>query len=400
MKDTPATLEVVSASPNQEQQNDTPTSSLNEKSKQSSSYNSDEDEENQTKIQFGKIPHENHKSDNNSLRWSAGQAISSFSDIINDNIIAARYGTMATVTLLVLYGVSKTPVFFRYRTVSEIPSNYFADRKRLYGRIVHIAQRDSVTTAYNRSTVVSSSASSIGADGTSTTIKDAEIEKPIVCYIRHLSPVGRLLNRTAFEFAMKHSPRNKLLLEEKGGLFHESDLLKVEIAGIKTPPHYNCPNHMEQEGEWLRRLAENRTYVSCQLLSRRTTMTNNDNNMNDSAAICHIQYRPPGLSLFRTDLAESLVRFGRASVSSSGMHIQDATNTTKTVDGSTNIDTIRSDASYMDKLSKAEFEAVKKMVGMWSDEFVRMERPDLVEEAKFEATAGVLQRLWRWLRKN
>jgi hypothetical protein len=56
-----------------------------------------------------------------SVRAVVGGAMHGFSQVINDNLIAARYGVMASMFLLTAYGLSNTPLFFRFRTVSEIP---------------------------------------------------------------------------------------------------------------------------------------------------------------------------------------------------------------------------------------------------------------------------------------
>jgi hypothetical protein len=56
-----------------------------------------------------------------SVRAVVGGATHGFTQVINDNLIAARYGVMASICLLTAYGLSNTPLFFRFRTVSEIP---------------------------------------------------------------------------------------------------------------------------------------------------------------------------------------------------------------------------------------------------------------------------------------
>ena len=55
------------------------------------------------------------------VRGGVGQGMNAFSDLVNNNLIAFRYGTVATVTLLTAYGIANTPLFFRYRSVAEIP---------------------------------------------------------------------------------------------------------------------------------------------------------------------------------------------------------------------------------------------------------------------------------------
>jgi hypothetical protein len=56
-----------------------------------------------------------------SWRQEVGTAMDSVSDVINDNIVAARYATIASIALLSAYGLANTPLFFRFKTVSEIP---------------------------------------------------------------------------------------------------------------------------------------------------------------------------------------------------------------------------------------------------------------------------------------
>jgi hypothetical protein len=56
-----------------------------------------------------------------SVRGVAGETMHSFTELINDNMIAARYAVAASVVLLTAYGLSNTPLFFRFRTVSEVP---------------------------------------------------------------------------------------------------------------------------------------------------------------------------------------------------------------------------------------------------------------------------------------
>ncbi len=62
--------------------------------------------------------------DPTSLRGAIGTGMDQFSRIVNDNLIAARYGIFAGVTLLTVYGLSQTPLFFRYRTVSDVPGTW------------------------------------------------------------------------------------------------------------------------------------------------------------------------------------------------------------------------------------------------------------------------------------
>lgn len=71
-----------------------------------------------------------------------GSSLSSFSDFINDNLIIARYGTFATITLLTAYGLSQTPIFFRYKKICDIPRYAFANRYTIHGRIINVVEND------------------------------------------------------------------------------------------------------------------------------------------------------------------------------------------------------------------------------------------------------------------
>ena len=152
------------------------------------------------------------------IRQAVGQITHRFSDLINENIIAARYATVATVLLLGTYGVSKTPFFFRYKSVSDIPSEYFTKRRALHGRIVHVLENNVESIA-----AASSVASNAGIQNMSNAA-----EKPVICLVRHLSPVGRLLSKSAFDFSLSNSPSVRL-----GGRIEDSrDLLKIEVGKL------------------------------------------------------------------------------------------------------------------------------------------------------------------------
>jgi len=112
-------------------------------------------------------------------------------------------------------------------------------------------------------------------------------------------------------------------------------------------------------------------------------------------AVCFIKYRP-GLSLLRKDLGATLVNYGRAGIASSGIHVDIPS--MPTIHGSMQVKSLRSDAAYVESLGRLGFEAVKESRGMWSDENIRKERPDLVEEAEFEGRAGFIHKLWRRIR--
>lgn len=294
-------------------------------------------------------------------RHQLGSSISATTDFINENLVLFRYGTMASIVLLTTYGVSKTPLFFRYKKVSSIPSNCFSTRKTIHGRLIAVEPK-------------------IQSDS----------EEAIVCLIKHLSPIGRMFSTSSFDFDLeKYLGSNHGAKHQPGS---DNSLLRIEIAGICAPPHYHTLG-TEKHGEWLRDLASRQSRVSCTLLHRRQKKQKSFQDELQDHVIGRISFRP-GISIFRKDLASSLVSFGRAGVAS-GMFVD--VPSTAISDGSTKLGDIESDAQYLDKLAKVEFEAIKKSKGMWATEEVRRMQSDLVEEAEFEANASIFRKVWRQL---
>ncbi|CAB9508735.1 expressed unknown protein [Seminavis robusta] len=334
------------------------------------------------------------------VRNAVGQGMNAFSDAINNNLVAARYGTVATVTLLAAYGLSNTPLFFRYKSVADIPARLFVGRKRLRARLIRTEEND-------------------------------QAGQPIICYVRHLSPVGRVLNREMYEFGTRAAPSAQVTGNPEG------DLIKVEIAGLSAPPFYASTDY--QRGEWLQRLASDKTKVTLQLLGRRVpnspstgtgnahnnTMEPNHRNKRDvtvilpeleqslqkdnlqqgaeeqqeqQIAVGRLYYRPSLFQLFATDLATPLVRYGHATAESEMFMKSLHTEGTKIVDATQGLDTIRKDVKYLDRLGKLEYEAAKGSYGMWSDTLIREKRRDIVDEVEFQTNATAWQKLWRWIR--
>lgn len=346
-----------------------------------------------------------------SWRQTIGNTINSATDVINENLMVARYTAIASITLLTCYGISKTPLFFRYKRVSEIPSSMFRNRQTIYGRIVHIVEPNLASISNNKSPTTSTTT-------TSTTL--AKEEEPIVCLVRQLSPVARLLNKSTYEKIMEKKQPSSSSSVSFNSHQNEGDLIKIELAGIKAPPFYYGENG-EGTNDWLKRLASNRTPVSCTLISRRILkLVKEDGNFNktlynvkssqnlrphtmdsdpekEQVAIAKIMYRP-GMSLFRKDLGSSLVSCGRANVASEGMHIEIPS--MPTVDGSTKLGDIDSDVKYLERLSQLEYEAVKGRLGMWNVDAVRSTRSDLVEEAEFEIHASRWKKIWRSMKER
>mmetsp|Transcript_13318 Transcript_13318/g.31125 ORF Transcript_13318/g.31125 Transcript_13318/m.31125 type:complete len:352 (-) Transcript_13318:742-1797(-) len=346
-----------------------------------------------------------------------------FTALINDNMIAARYGVFATIAMLTAYGISNTPLFFRYRSVAEIPKSLFVGRRRLYCRVIGV-HRDATSTAANNS-----------------------IDGPIQITVRHLSPIGMLLPTSWFESLMRINPTSGggfapgSAPQSSGGSTGNRGLLGLRVAGVSSPP---VSRDSHDPLRFLEGLARNRTMVSCQLLGREirkplgesmtdrrsyagdiagtSTSTGTGNHEEDSSvlegqqvALCKIRYRPHFFQLFPTDIAGALVRSGTASAAPdllchsppAGVErrenakndiVTSAAFQTEIVDASQRIQDMRNDVEYLDNLAMLEFEAAQKSAGMWSVPEVRQLRKDLVDEVDFQAKASLFQKIWRRIR--
>jgi len=343
------------------------------------------------------------ESADNIARRTIGQGMHEFTALINDNIIAARYGVFATIGLLTIYGISKTPLFFRYRTVSEIPRTYFVGRRRLYCRIIGVHHDASAIHAAK------------GNDNPAIQI-----------WVRHLSPMGILLSPAWFEFFLGLSPsktnryRGLAKGDGKAEDGNKRDLLKLQLAGALAPP---LSRELCGPTQMLERLARKRTLISCQLLGRlvaerddrdsdadrhssfetnetirdEETMPSSDSD-GHQVALCRLTYRPHW-QLFSTDLADALVTAGNANVASTILNDDSSSNNSfRITDVSEQIGDIRRDLNYLDILQTLESGAAQKSLGMWAVPEIREMKKDIVDEANFQANAGIFRKIWRRIR--
>ncbi|KAL3944224.1 MAG: hypothetical protein SGBAC_001721 [Bacillariaceae sp.] len=368
-------------------------------------------------------------SESATIRSSVGHAMHSVSDVINNNLIAVRSGVMATVVLLGAYGIYSTPLFFRFRTIHEIPSAYFVRRKRLYGRIIEVDTNSSLSSS----------------DGS------------IHVYVRHLSPVGQIMPKTWFDFFQRmNTAATSTVATSNAAKRSKRDLLKVRIAGVQYPPF----SHLRYKAEeYLERLARERTLVSCELLARQVPkvesfniegglpprfkrsmedafpelkteldeaeieIERHQNYESDSSSfvldedtigehlgVCKLGYRPTLFQLFPNDIALSLLLSGNASVAPTlltsnqgtadeyGDHASTTSPITAIVNSSKRLDDLRDDVKYLERLTKAEFEALKNEAGIWAFSEARETKSDDLAEIEFQTKATILQKLWRRLR--
>jgi len=370
------------------------------------------------------------------IRQTIGSGTHLISDIVNENLIAVRYAALVSIGLLAAYGISQTPLFFRYRTVSEIPSRLFTTRKTITGRLM--VCNDTKSSSKNNNTITSKNS------------------VPVTCFVRHLSPMERLLSKSWLDWLLKIHPAATLRRERPEQSPHE--LLRVQIAGIVYPtlpePKMSSSSSSSirnqisirgddlgtsresfPEREWLQKLAEQRLVVKCQLIGREvpipnsssnsnkgrskraipglleTTDPNNINNNNNKlydndrgddaeqqVAVAYVHYYPKRHPLLGKDLGETMVKFGRA-VASQDAGLYAHTATEQVVDATKDITTLRKDVSYMERLERAEYEACNGSYGVWADPNYRENRRDVVEEVEFQQKASVFRKAWRWLRR-
>ena len=360
------------------------------------------------------------------LRGQVGHASVVFSDWINDNLIMVRYVGLAAIGVLTAYGLSQTPLFFRYRTVAEIPAHHFRTRRCLRGRLL---RRDDKS------------------DTTRTT--STQQPQPIRCWIRHLSPAERFLSPRLFErLVLSWNPAAAVGISPR---HNKRDLLHVEIAGLESIV-VNTGGSAGADA-WLDQLARQHTAVTVQLLGRRrivrqddeqhqslttsTTMTTTtphhhhtnkkkrqipglseahsqmasssslsiNDDATDQIAVARLYFRPQRFQWLSTDLGYHMVRWGRANICEQGLFGGTTSTTTTSSSSSSSLhDTshavkdLRADAAYMDRLAAAELQAAAESRGQWADPTIRQERRDVVQEAEFQASASIWQKLWRRLR--
>ena len=121
----------------------------------------------------------------------------------------------------------------------------------------------------------------------------------------------------------------------------------------------------------------------------------------EQVAICKVSFRPTDSTrlwswrlLHPEDLAMSMVESGIAVTTTDGSIYGNIS----PIEKSEAIKDLQEDAVYLNQLSRMENRAAHGFRGIWSDASYRESRLDVVEEADFQASATVLQRLWRWIR--
>mmetsp|Transcript_24971 Transcript_24971/g.35774 ORF Transcript_24971/g.35774 Transcript_24971/m.35774 type:complete len:122 (+) Transcript_24971:2-367(+) len=116
----------------------------------------------------------------------------------------------------------------------------------------------------------------------------------------------------------------------------------------------------------------------------------------EQTAICKVNFRPSG-SIFRKDLATSLVQSGRAEVLPTGLYLE--IKGRRTTDRSDKLADIQSDVSYMGQLVKAEYSAIKERKGLWANDDVREIKENFIKEVLAEEVS-LWEKKWSWLKER
>mmetsp|Transcript_3902 Transcript_3902/g.5119 ORF Transcript_3902/g.5119 Transcript_3902/m.5119 type:complete len:555 (-) Transcript_3902:125-1789(-) len=208
-----------------------------------------------------------------SIRSTLGKGSLQCSDFVNNHLAEVRFMATAGIGLLAAYGLSQTPLFFRYRTVSDLPSSFFRQRKLIRGRLVKVwVDKNSSSTKQSArpttTTTISSSLSGISKkkdpfgfpedmdndalvkEEKEDLVKDTSLLSennqalsfPIKCQIRHASPIEALLSKSWFNQLMRLHPSSSTLGVRPDE--NEDQLLVVEIAGIRS---LCVPNQQQQQ---------------------------------------------------------------------------------------------------------------------------------------------------------
>lgn len=81
----------------------------------------EQNQESKTKVEATQSADNGGGPTKDSIRGVVGEGMHSFTEIVNENLVAARFCVSASLLLLSAYGLSNTPLFFRFRTISEVP---------------------------------------------------------------------------------------------------------------------------------------------------------------------------------------------------------------------------------------------------------------------------------------
>lgn len=345
------------------------------------------------------------------LRQKFGNVLSAISDTINSNLIIIRYGTLGSIVLLGAYGIANTPLFYRYKSLWDIPESMWRRRRWVHGRIIGVVENNH-TTSYglvsdNRGRGLSSLLStSIQKDVSSNQLdfstpetndspsanSDATKLQPVVILFRHSSPVERLLTQNAMDkvLALTGKSPSRMFYSSTNPNKH---LLPIELAGISHHPMISC---MPSE-RLINKLAKDKTRVSIQLLAQRANASSLNSQEripeeNGCTAVCQVTYKKPNQWFNTTNVSLELVTSGQALISPCVVPESDNTDDKKHKNSTTIINfnpspkQLQQDAKFISQLEEAEYAAWKSKTGIWSLDKMRELRPEYTEEERYVST--------------
>jgi hypothetical protein len=367
------------------------------------------------------------------------------SDLMNDNLLVARYGLMASIALLTAYGISQSPLLFRYRTVAEIPANYFLDRRILHCRLVAHETTDAQrTTLWCRHLSLAErllapiwwkNRPPTNAPSSST---PSAVNKKDCIPFQLVGLEAPIILPTDIDDSTKESSSSaagSLLRFMSTTAKDQAEPGTSTTAGLSRPP---------TAAFFLDELVKRPTYVSCQLMARGvvtatkepagsisndaiakkrpipghivsstgaqtttgTTTATIPSSSDQMLAFGKIWYRPKGpFQVFATDLGLQLVERGEAVVATGlyggsvhpGLEIvvdHDDQHTSIKKSGKQ----LHRDAMYVAQtLADGEKAACRKARGVWNNELYRRQRQDFVNDVEFWDRASWPRKLWRWM---
>ncbi|KAL3794936.1 hypothetical protein HJC23_004313 [Cyclotella cryptica] len=392
-------------------------------------------------------PPPNHN-DVPTLRHRLGTHLSDLSDLINSNLILFRYGAVSSILLLSVYGMANTPLFYRYKSVWDIPAKMWK-RRWIHGRIVGVqtGRGEAMNGGGRASSGISSLLSSSvlrqrnysleyenNHSSTNQTItKTNEAHCPIIVFVRHSSPMERLLTQKAMDKLLSLTGNSNHSSSNTSHTQRRRNLIPIELAGILHPPPTTTTlgdmSHHHGMG-LLHKLVHDKTRVSIQLLAQRATVASLSDvspeegrariplsDDGQSTAIGHVTYRKPKQWFHRSNVSLELVAAGQALLSSSV--VPQSLETRDDVDATTTITTItntvlhfdptprhlQEDAAFLSLLEQAEYTAWKAKVGVWSSEKMRDLRMEYRVEEEYVSSRwstrvwNALRRGWGWIRQ-
>ena len=395
------------------------------------------------------------------FRRQIGIRLSTISDAINDNLIIVRYATVSSVLLLGVYGVVNTPLFYRYKSIMDIPTKMFIKRKWIHGRIVGVLENGrtiggSLSGQSSRGSNWSATQSDASRQGGIASLLSPSLQRnkptddankrnntadpddieatqqPIIVLFRHSSPLERLLTQSAMDKVVSFTGNSSSRLLYSSSNPHRN-LLPIEVAGIASPPISSSSMLSTSltgtsTGEYpvLNELIEQKTKVSLQLLAQRTigddsTSKHPEEGKNlpsdgsiENTAICHVHYRKPKQWFATTNAALEMVQKGQACASGVVIPLSNVDDNdtkasnrskenTKIIDYDPTIKQLQNDTQYISQLDEAEYTAWKSKLGVWSSKQMRELRTDYVEESEKEQSRwlvwNMLKRGWYWIRR-